>query len=320
MTKEDLKIVFMGTPEFAKCSLEQLVDNNFNVVACFTNPDSKSGRGMKFQYSEVKKYAIEKNIDIYQPLKLRNNDEIYNILKEINPNLIVVVAYGKILPKNILDIPKYGCINVHGSLLPKYRGAAPMQWAIINGEKTTGITTMFMNEGMDTGDMLLKQEVEILREDNFETIHDKMKEVGANLLIKTIEKLLDGTLKSTHQDDTQATFAPMITKDNTKISFEDTCVNIFNQVRGLSPIPGCSVTLDDGSIYKVYNVDYEEKNKDEIRDIPNGKIVLQDKKNLKIKCRDGYISILRIQPPNSKKMDISAFLAGKRIDEERLFI
>ena len=172
--KEDLKIVFMGTPDFAAASLKKLIEEKFNVIACFTNPDKPSGRGMKLKYSEVKEVALENNIKVFQPAKLRKNEEVIDTLKELEPDLIVVVAYGKILPKEILEIPKLGCINVHGSLLPEYRGAAPMQWSLINGDKKTGITTMFMDEGMDTGDMLLKEEVEITEEDNFETLHDKM--------------------------------------------------------------------------------------------------------------------------------------------------
>ena len=185
----------MGTPEFARESLKILYEAGYNIVACFTNPDKPSGRGMKIKYSAVKEYALEKNIPIYQPKKLRNNEEIIEKLKELKPDFIAVVAYGKILPKEILDIPKYGCVNVHGSLLPKYRGAAPMQWALINGEEKTGITTMFMDVGMDTGDMLLKEELEIKDDYNLEDLHDKLMVIGGNLLVKTLDKIVDGTIK-----------------------------------------------------------------------------------------------------------------------------
>lgn len=301
-----LKIVFMGTPDFAASSLKELVENEYNVVACFTNPDKPSGRGMKLNESEVKKYAIEKNIPVYQPIKLRKNEEVFNILKEINPDVIVVVAYGKILPKEILDIPSKGCINVHGSLLPDYRGAAPMQWAIINGEKVTGITTMYMDVGMDTGDMILKEEVEILDEDNFETIHDKMKNVGAKLLVKTLEKIENGTIERIKQPE-EGSIAPMISKEMTKIDFNKDARDIFNFVRGLSPFPGTFMELEDGKRYKVYKVAYKEE---DIDNFENGEIIEVTKKELKIKCNNGYISILTIQPPNSKRMDISSFLAG----------
>ena len=167
--RKNIKVVFMGTPEFAKSSLEKLYESGYNIVGCFTNPDKPSGRGMKMVASEVKNYAMAKSIPIYQPQKLRNNEEVLKILNELKPDIIAVVAYGKILPEEILNLPKYGCINVHGSLLPKYRGAAPIQWAIINGEKTTGITTMFMDKGMDTGDMLLSKEIDIYECDDLET-------------------------------------------------------------------------------------------------------------------------------------------------------
>ena len=181
--RKDIKVVFMGTPEFACESLKEIYEAGFNIVGCFTNPDKPSGRGMKLKASAVKEYAIEKNIPIYQPKKIRNNQEVLDILDKLAPDVIAVVAYGKILPKEVLDIPKYGCINVHGSLLPKYRGAAPMQWALINGEKETGITTMFMDVGMDTGDMLLKEEIEIKDDYNLETLHDKLMVIGAKLLV-----------------------------------------------------------------------------------------------------------------------------------------
>lgn len=302
---KNLRIVFMGTPDFAASSLRELVESGYDVVACFTNPDKPSGRGMKLSESEVKKYAIEKNIPVYQPVKLRKNEEILNILKEINPDVIVVVAYGKILPQEILDIPSKGCINVHGSLLPNYRGAAPMQWAIINGEKVTGITTMYMDAGMDTGDMILKEEVEILDEDNFETIHDKMKIAGAKLLIRTLEKVEDGTIERVKQPE-EGTIAPMISKEMTKIDLNKNARDIFNFVRGLSPFPGTYMELEDGKRYKVYKVSYKEE---EINGL-NGQIIEVTKKELKIKCNNGYISIITIQPPNSKRMEIQAFLAG----------
>lgn len=308
--KKDLRIIFMGTPDFAACSLKKLIAENFNVISCYTNPDKPSGRGMKLKYSEVKNVALENNIKVYQPARLRKNEEVIEEIKAQKPDLIVVVAYGKILPKEILEIPKYGCINVHGSLLPEYRGAAPMQWSIINGDKKTGITTMFMDEGMDTGDMLLKEEVEILEEDNFESLHDKMKEVGASILVKTIKKLQEGTLERKKQPK-EGTIAPMISKEMTKIDFNKTSKEIFNMIRGMSPFPGAYMEDCDGKIYKVYKVGYAE-DKNIIAE--NGEVILKNKSTLNIKCKEGYISVLEIKPQNSKKMDIKAFLAGSKID------
>lgn len=321
--RENIKVVFMGTPDFAKCSLEKLVDSGYNVVGVFTNPDKPSGRGMKLKTSEVKQYAISKDIPVYQPAKVRNNPEVIEVLKELNPDVICVVAYGKILPKEILDFPKFGCVNVHGSLLPKYRGAAPMQWAIINGEEKTGITTMFMDEGMDTGDMLLKEEVDITDNDNFETIHDKLKEIGATLLITTLDKVIDGSIIREKQPD-ECTIAPMINKEMTKIDFDKTSREIFNFVRGLSPFPGTYMEDEKGNRYKVYKVKIVDKN--EITDdmIPNNKrtgvIVKITKTELVISTKDGYIKILEIQPPNSKRMDIVAFLNGNKLNIGEIFI
>lgn len=320
--KENIKVVFMGTPDFAKCSLEKLVDSGYNVVGVFTNPDKPSGRGMKLKASEVKEYAISKNIEVYQPTKLRNNIEALEVLKKLNPDVICVVAYGKILPKEILEFPRLGCINVHGSLLPKYRGAAPMQWAIMNGDKKTGITTMFMDEGMDTGDMLLKEEIEITDNDNFETIHDKLKVVGAELLVETLDKVIDGKVERIKQS-SQCTIAPMISKEMTKIDFNKTSREIFDFVRGFSPYPGMYMEDEEGRRYKVYNIKIVEQNS--ITDDMNknnlcpGTVVKVTKNELIVSTKSGYIQILEIQPPNSKKMNISAFLAGNKIEVLKKF-
>lgn len=316
--RKDIKVVFMGTPEFACESLKEIYEAGFNIVGCFTNPDKPSGRGMKLKASAVKEYAIEKNIPIYQPKKIRNNQEVLDILDKLAPDVIAVVAYGKILPKEVLDIPKYGCINVHGSLLPKYRGAAPMQWALINGEKETGITTMFMDVGMDTGDMLLKEEIEIKDDYNLETLHDKLMVIGAKLLVKTIDGVVSGTITRIPQPK-DGTYAPMITRDMTKIDFNKSAREIFNFVRGLSPFPGTYMELEDGRKYKVFDVSYkEDKNIDST--VEPGDILLMSKDSLYIRCKDGYIMINKIQPENSKRMDIRAFMAGNRFNMMDKFI
>ena len=316
--RKDIKVVFMGTPEFACESLKEIYEAGFNIVGCFTNPDKPSGRGMKLKASAVKEYAIEKNIPIYQPKKIRNNQEVLDILDKLAPDVIAVVAYGKILPKEVLDIPKYGCINVHGSLLPKYRGAAPMQWALINGEKETGITTMFMDVGMDTGDMLLKEEIEIKDDYNLETLHDKLMVIGAKLLVKTIDGVVSGTITRIPQPK-DGTYAPMITRDMTKIDFNKSAREIFNFVRGLSPFPGTYMELEDGRKYKVFDVSYkEDKNIDST--VEPGDILLISKDSLYIRCKDGYVMINKIQPENSKRMDIRAFMAGNRFNMMDKFI
>ncbi len=316
--RKDIRVVFMGTPEFARESFKKLYEAGFNIVGCFTNPDKPSGRGMKLKASAVKEYALEKNIPVYQPKKVKKNEEVINILKELNPDVIAVVAYGKILPPEVLQIPKYGCVNVHGSLLPKYRGAAPMQWALINGEEKTGITTMLMDVGMDTGDMLLKEELEIKDEYNLESIHDKLMVMGAELLVKTIDKLVEGTITPVAQPK-EGTLAPMITREMTKIDFSKKPREIFNFVRGLSPFPGTYMELEDGRKFKVFDVDYVE---DESIDktVEPGDILLMSKDSLYIRCTQGYVMINQIQPENSRRMDIKAFMAGNRLNMMDKFI
>lgn len=316
--RKDIRVVFMGTPEFARESFKKLYEAGFNIVGCFTNPDKPSGRGMKLKASAVKEYALEKNIPVYQPKKVKKNEEVINILKELNPDVIAVVAYGKILPPEVLQIPKYGCVNVHGSLLPKYRGAAPMQWALINGEEKTGITTMLMDVGMDTGDMLLKEELEIKDEYNLESIHDKLMVMGAELLVKTIDKLVEGTITPVAQPE-EETLAPMITREMTKIDFSKKPREIFNFVRGLSPFPGTYMELEDGRKFKVFDVDYvEDENIDNT--VEPGDILLMSKDSLYIRCTQGYVMINQIQPENSRRMDIKAFMAGNRLNMMDKFI
>lgn len=313
--RSKIKVVFMGTPEFAKCSLEKLYESEYNVVGCFTNPDKPSGRGMKLTPSEVKTYAESKGIKVYQPVKLRNNDEVIEILKNINPDLIVVVAYGKILPEEVLNIPRLGCVNVHGSLLPNYRGAAPIQWAIINGEEKTGITTMFMDKGMDTGDMLLKAETKIEDEDDLESIYNRLKEMGAKLLIETLDKIVDNTIVRLKQPQ-EGTIAPQITREMTKLDFNKEPQELVNFIRGMGYL-GTYMEDESQNKFKVFRAKiYGE-------DLPGklGEVVLLDKKHLGIKCSDGVLEILEIQAPNSKKMDIISFLAGnKQIEIGKEFI
>ncbi|MEG1705351.1 MAG: methionyl-tRNA formyltransferase [Clostridia bacterium] len=307
MERKDIKIVFMGTPEFAKASLECLYNSGYNIVGVFTNPDTLSGRGMKIKFSPVKEYATEKNIPIFQPQKIRKNEEILNTLKKLNPDIIAVTAYGKILPKEILELPKFGCINVHGSLLPKYRGAAPIHHAIINGESETGITTMYMDVGMDTGDMLLKEKVEITDEDNLETMTNKLMNVGGKLLVKTLDKIINGDITRIVQEE-KFSIAPMIEKEMTRIDFNKSSREVFNFVRGLSPYIGTYIDNQEGKRYKVLEVKVAENIEGKV-----GEVVFLSKNKMVIKCREGCIEIIKIQPPNSKVMDIQSFLNGNKI-------
>ena len=239
-----LNIVFMGTPDFAKESLKAIYEAGHNILAVVTNPDKPKGRGMKLIPSPVKEYALEKKLKIYQPLKVRNNIEFLDEIKNLKPDVICVVAYGKILPKELLDIPRLGCINVHGSLLPQYRGAAPIQWAVLNGDKETGITTMYMDVGMDTGDMVLKEKVEIGENETTGELWDRLSKIGANLLVKTLKQIEDGTAPREKQGE-NFTLAPMLSKEMAKINWDEMdAIKIKNLVRGLNPIMGAYSNLD----------------------------------------------------------------------------
>ncbi len=311
-----MKIVFMGTPDFAEKSLEAIYNSGHEILAVVTNPDRPKGRGMKMVYSPVKEFAISKNLKIYQPEKVRKNIEFIEEIKKLQPDVICVVAYGKILPKEILDIPKLGCINVHGSLLPKYRGAAPIQWAVINGEKVTGVTTMYMDIGMDTGDMILKEEVSIGEDETTGELWDKLSEVGAKLLVKTLKQIEDGTATRIPQGK-DFSMAPMLNKEMSKINWNSqSAQEIKNLVRGLNPIMGTYSYLDDKKIkfWKVDVLPLENEN------VENGTILKSNSKDgLYIKAKDGMIKVLEIQGENSKRMPIQDFLRGNELEEGKRF-
>ena len=320
-----LNILFMGTPDFAEESLRAVYDAGYNIIGVVTNVDKPKGRGMKMMQSPVKEFAISKNIPVYQPEKVRKNEEFINNIKQLNPDVICVVAYGKILPKEILDIPRLGCINVHGSLLPKYRGAAPIQWAVLNGDKITGITTMYMNEGMDTGDMILKQEVEIGENETTGELWDRLSKIGGQLLVKTIELIENGTAPREKQGD-DFTLAPMLNKEMSKIDWENkSAIEIKNLVRGLNPIMG-AYTFLNGKKIKIWKVQCLENKEflqifEEMREydyklpqIVPGTILLSDEKQgLFIKAKEGIIEILELQAENAKKMKVGDFLRGNRL-------
>ena len=249
-----MKVVFMGTPDFAKESLEALHNAKYDILAVVTNIDKPQGRGMKLVASPVKQFAQEHGLKVMQPEKVRKNTEFLDEIRKLKPDIICVVAYGKILPQELLDIPKLGCINVHGSLLPKYRGAAPIQWAVINGEKVTGITTMYMDAGMDTGDMLLKEEVTIGEDETTGELWDRLSKIGANLLIETLKKIENGTIKRVKQGD-DFSLAPMLNKEMANIDWEEkNAREIKNLVRGLNPIMGAYSFLN-GKKIKFWKVD-----------------------------------------------------------------
>ena len=318
-----LNIIFMGTPDFAKESLEAIYNTESNIIAVVTNPDRPKGRGMKMIASPVKEFAIAKNIPVLQPEKISN---IKEILENLNPDLFCVVAYGKILPKEILKIPKIGSINVHASLLPKYRGAAPIQWAVINGEKTTGVTTMYMDEGMDTGDIILKKEVEIGKDETTGELWDRLSKIGGNLLVETVEKIEKGIAPRKPQG-TNFTMAPMLNKEMAKIDWENkTAEEIKNLVRGLNPTMGAYSKLNGKKIkiWKTDNLEISEfmeqypefKNHISIfNNITGGTIIhLNQKEGLYVKAKNSVLLIKEVQAENSKKMPVQDFLRGNKVE------
>lgn len=313
-----MKIVFMGTPDFARESLEAVYNNGHEILAVVTNPDKPKGRGMKMVASPVKEFAMEKGLKIYQPEKVRKNEEFINEIKTLNPDVICVVAYGKILPQEILDIPEKGSINVHGSLLPQYRGAAPIQWAVLNGDKITGITTMYMGAGMDTGDMILKQEVEIGEDETTGELWGRLSKIGAELLVETLKQIEAGTAPRIPQGD-DFTMAPMLDKEMAKIDWENkTAKEIKNLVRGLNPIMG-AYTFLNGKKIKFWKVDLAE-GIEENQELKNGTVIKSDKKDgIYIKTKEGVLKVIEIQGENAKRMSIQDYLRGNSINEFEIF-
>lgn len=319
-----MNILFMGTPDFAEKSLKAIDEAGYNIVGVVTNPDRPKGRGMKLVASPVKEYALKRNFKIFQPERIRNNPEFIEEIKKIKPDLICVVAYGKILPQVILDMPELGCINVHGSLLPKYRGAAPIQWAVLNGDKTTGITTMYMDIGMDTGDMILKKEVEIDKDETTGELWDRLADIGGELLVETIKKIEDGTVERIPQPE-GATIAPMLEKKMSQVDWkEKTDIEIKNLVRGLNPIMGAYSFINNNKL-KFWKVDVVEDDeiedifeddhyREKIEEILPGTILFSDpRKGLYVKAKKGIVKILEIQGQNARKMDIKDYLRGNEL-------
>ena len=304
-----MKILFMGTPDFALFSLRALVEAGENIIGVVTQPDKPKGRGYTLTPPPVKVYALEKNIPVYQPNTLRG-EEFAALLEELSPDLIIVVAYGKILPANVLEFPKYGCINVHGSLLPAYRGAAPMQRAIMEGQHETGITTMMMDVGLDTGDMLLVGKVAIEENDNFETIHDKLGACGAETLLKTLDELRAGTLTRIKQDDSLATYAAKIEKSDCLIDFTKSANEAHNQIRGLSPIPLSFTYTPDGKMLKVCATEVAKR---EGTLAPAGTVLSLNGGKIEVACGVGSVSILSVLPEGKKRMAVADFINGRKI-------
>lgn len=299
-----MKIVIFGTPDFAVPSLDILNKSIHEVTAVVTAPDKERGRGRKVSFTAVKEYAVQNNIEVLQPEKMK--DELFiNRLGELEADLFVIVAF-RILPEKVFTLPKFGSFNLHGSLLPKYRGAAPIQWAIINGDNETGLTTFFLQQKVDTGNIILQKRIEIDKEDNFGTLHDKMSRAGANLVMETVNLIDSRNVKLIEQDNRSASAAPKITKELCLIDWNNTSDSVHNLVRGLSPFPGAYFIHADKS-YKLYKT--EIINRD---DLSSGQFE-QTKKELIVGCESGALKILEIQPEGRKRMSAEQFVIGYRL-------
>ncbi|MBQ9939718.1 MAG: methionyl-tRNA formyltransferase [Oscillospiraceae bacterium] len=299
----------MGTPDFAVPCLKRLIDLKYNVVGVFTQPDKPKGRGYKLTPPPVKELALEAGIPVYQPEKMRDGTA-YSILTELAPDMIIAVAYGKILPKDILDLPKYGCVNVHGSLLPKYRGAAPIQWSVINGDKTTGVTSMKMDVGMDTGNMLLKLETPIGEEETGGELFDRLALLGADCLEQTLDLFGDTVPEGEKQNEEEATYAEMLTKEHGEIDFTLSAKRLHDLIRGTSPWPSAYTWLD-GSRIKLHRAAPIEG-----KGAPGE---LLDSKKLIIACGEGALQVFEVQPEGGKRMNAEDYLRGKRLEKGVIF-
>ncbi len=296
-----MRIVFFGTPDFALPSLEKILSSHNKLVGIVTAPDKERGRGRQVSFTPVKQFAVENDIPCFQPDKLKD-DSFINELKNFNADVFVVLAF-RILPKEVYKIPPKGSFNLHGSLLPKYRGAAPIQWALINGDKETGVTTFFLQDKVDTGNMIMKESIAIQDDDNFETLHDKMSLLGADVILKTLELIEQDNAELREQDNSLATAAPKITKELCQIDWSNPAVQVHNLVRGLSPFPGAFFDYN-GKRYKVYSTEVLSGSK-----LSPGEIVTS-KNFITIGCGSGAVNILEIQPEGRKRMNAGDFLRG----------
>lgn len=303
-----MNIVFMGTPDFAVACLEKLIESRHKVLAVFTQPDKPVGRKQILTAPPVKELAVKNGISVYQPVSLKKDNSAVEVLKELNPDIIIVVAYGKILPNEILKLPKFGCINVHASLLPKYRGAAPIQWAVINGDKETGVTVMQMDEGLDTGDMLLVKKTAIDENETSEELFDRLSLIGADALIECLDLIEKGNIAPEKQDESKATFTKKITKEMCPIDWSKSAIEIHNLVRGLQTWP-CATTVLSGKSLKIH--------KTKLSNITGNKpgCVVDNNDNVTVCCGDGKcIEILELQSEGKKRMSTKTFLLGNKIE------
>ncbi|MBM7614512.1 methionyl-tRNA formyltransferase [Alkaliphilus hydrothermalis] len=305
-----MRVIFMGTPDFAVPCLQRLIDRNNEILAVFTQPDKPKGRGKKMTMPPVKELAVEKDIPVYQPAKLKT-PEMTELIREMKPDIIIVVAYGHLLSKEILDIPPFGCVNVHASLLPAYRGSAPIHWAIINGEKVTGNTTMYMDVGMDTGDMILKEELEIGENETTGELHDRLSMMGAELLMKTLTLIEKGEVEREKQNEEEATYAPMMSKEVGKIQWEKSATEIRNLIRGTNPWPSAFTAYGD-KVMKIWRARVESSEKI----YQPGKIIKVNKEEVFVGTGKDILVIQELQFSGGKRLAVKDFLVGNSIVED----
>lgn len=303
---KDLRIVFMGTPDFAVSILKHLIDNKYNIVGVITAPDKPAGRGRKLNESAVKKYALSENLKVLQPKNLKDND-FHNELEILKANLQIVVAF-RMLPQIVWQMPKYGTFNLHASLLPQYRGAAPIHWAIINGETETGVTTFFIDEKIDTGEIILQEKITISETDTVGTLHDKLMYLGSKLVAKTVDLIEDGNVKTIKQPDLEEKSAPKLNADNTKIDWSQPIEKVYNKIRGLNPFPTAWTIIKNGDEEVSAKIYATEKNY-ELHNYEFGHVILT-KKEMKVAVKNGFIKINEIKVAGKKKMDTTSLLNG----------
>ena len=306
-----MKVVYMGTPDFAVDTLQAIVDAGHEVALVVTQPDKAKGRGKKLCYTPVKEKAMECHLEVAQPEKVREESFVER-LKAIAPDVIVVVAFGQILPESILNIPKYGCINVHASLLPAYRGAAPIQWAVIDGLAETGVTTMYMEKGLDTGDIICQSRIPLAADETGGSLFDKLAKEGASLLVRTLKMLEDGTATRTKQDDSRSSYAKMLSKDMGCLDFSKDAVILERLIRGLNPWPS-AYTAIQGKTLKIYTAEVVAEEECTTGAAP-GTVIAVDKKSFTVRCGNGALRIYNLQLEGKKRMDTSAFLLGYKVE------
>lgn len=303
-----MRIVFMGTPDFASASLEKLIEEKFEIAGVFTQPDKPKGRGMEMAFSPVKELALKHNIPVFQPEKMRDGTA-YGILQELQPDILVVVAYGRILPDDILDLPKYGAVNVHGSLLPRYRGAAPIQWAVLNGDKVTGVSTMYLASEMDTGDIIYTEETEIGEFETSGQLFDRLMDMGAKLLVKTLRDIESGIAPRTAQNHSEASYVGMLDKSYSPIDWNKNARGVIKWIYGLQPWPVATAELD-GAVYKIFSARYTDNHSDKAP----GSVIYAGSEGIEVVCGNGEtIMITELQAPGKKRMNAADFLRGRKI-------